>query len=239
MSLENIHIVLVNTTHPGNIGGVARAMKNMGLARLRLVCPQRFPDAEANARASGADDVLDQAQVFDSLDAALADMRLVIGTTARRRSVPWPSVDARHCGELLVRAAVEEPVALLFGRERDGLTNEQIERCRYLATVPTCGDYTSLNLAAAVQVFAYEIFMASAAGFPLAADMHRPAPAGLVQGYIEHLQRVLERVEFLDPEQPRHLMHKIARLYQRAAPSDEELNILRGMLTAIERETCR
>jgi TrmH family RNA methyltransferase len=239
MSLENIHIVLVNTTHPGNIGGVARAMKNMGLARLRLVRPRYFPDAEASARASGADDLLEHAQVFDSLDAALADIRLVIGTSARRRAVAWPSVDARRCGELLVQSAVDAPVALLFGRERDGLTNAQIERCRYLATVPTHGEYASLNLAAAVQVFAYEILMASAAGLAPAADAHQPATAGMIQGYLDHLQRVLEQVDFLDPQQPRHLMHKLARLYQRAAPSDEEINILRGTLTAIERETCR
>ncbi|VFM96444.1 MAG: tRNA (cytidine32/uridine32-2'-O)-methyltransferase [Candidatus Kentron sp. G] len=157
---DNILIVLVGTTHPGNIGAVARAMKTMGLRRLSLVNPKRFPCAQASARAAGADDVLYEARVFDSMPAALADCHWVVGTSARVRSIQWPEFEPRECAERIVTAARDRQVALVFGREHSGLTNEELDRCHGVVRIPTDPGYRSLNLASAVQVLSYEIRMA-------------------------------------------------------------------------------
>ena len=154
--------MLIDTTHPGNIGGAARAMKNMGLSQLCLVSPQGFPSAEATARASGADAVLEGAVVCHTLDEAITGCGLVIGTSARRRSIEWPALSPRECAQTLLEHAAQSTVALLFGQERAGLTNDAVDQCRYLVKIPTQDEFASLNLASAVQIMVYEILLASA-----------------------------------------------------------------------------
>jgi tRNA (cytidine32/uridine32-2'-O)-methyltransferase len=234
---RNIRIVLANTTHPGNIGGTARAMKNMCLANLWLVAPKIFPSSEADVRASGARDVLQAARQVENFDEALADCRLVVGTTARSRAVGWPQLSPRECARLLVARAADEPVALVFGRESSGLTNEQVERCHYLVSIPSNETYSSLNLVCAVQVLSYEIMLALLAGE--SGQVEEPSsPATSVENmrrFYRHLEQVLDEIKFIDPKQPRLTMRKLVRLFNRAAPSDEEMNILRGILTAMQR----
>ena len=157
--LSNIRIVLVHTSHPGNIGATARAMKNMRLEQLVLVQPAQFPSAEATARASGADDLLARARCCATLDEAVADCALVIGASARLRSVRWQEFDPRACAQEVLQASAHAPVALVFGREQSGLTNEELERCHALVHIPSNPEYASLNLAQAVQVLAYEVHM--------------------------------------------------------------------------------
>ncbi|MCL5801027.1 MAG: RNA methyltransferase, partial [Gammaproteobacteria bacterium] len=159
MSLSNIRIVLVNTSHPGNIGACARAMKTMNLSSLNLVQPKVFPSAEATARASGAADVLAGAQVFETLDAALAGCVLVIGASSRQRTIVWPELTPRECARQVIVQCDRAPVALVFGREHSGLTNSELERCNALVRIPSNPDFSSLNIAAAVQILAYEIML--------------------------------------------------------------------------------
>jgi tRNA (cytidine32/uridine32-2'-O)-methyltransferase len=229
----DIRIVLLQTSHPGNIGAVARAMKNMCLRDLWLVAPRRFPDAEATARASGADDVLAGARVCASLDEALAGCRLVIGTSARRRTVEWPLLDPRQCAGTALAAAREGPVALLFGRENSGLSNEELDRCRYLVHIPSNPDYNSLNLAMAVQVLAYEMLMASG---ELRADVpeRHPATADRFEGMMNHLAETLHDIRYADVRHSPKLMRRLRRLFLRAEPDDDEVNILRGILSAAQ-----
>jgi TrmH family RNA methyltransferase len=236
MTLDHIRIVLVNTSHPGNIGAVARAMKTMCLSRLYLVQPQDFPSPTATARASGAQDLLDSAVVCPDLDSALSDCRLVVGASARPRSIAWPQLEPRECAASLVAAAVDGPAALVFGREAAGLTNAELDRCRYLVTIPSNPDYSSLNLAQAVQVLAYELLLAGGAQVEVA-DVSAPPPASVEQmsGLFAHLESVLVDIGFLNPRYPRKLMRKLVRLFNRASPTEEEVNILRGMLTEVER----
>ncbi|HEC13812.1 MAG TPA: RNA methyltransferase [Acidiferrobacteraceae bacterium] len=245
MFLDRIRIVLVDTTHPGNIGGAARAMKNMGLSQLCLVSPQGFPSAEATVRASGANAVLEEAVVCQSLDEAIAGYGLVIGTSARRRSIEWPALNPRECAHTLLEHAAHSPVALLFGQERAGLTNDAVDQCRYLVTIPTQDEFASLNLAAAVQIMAYEILLAStdapapvAESFPTGASTAL-APQQNRQGFYAHLERVLVELDFLDPEHPRKLMRKLTRMFNRADLSTEEVNILRGILTQVQKQQTR
>lgn len=253
MSLERIRIVLVDTTHPGNIGGAARAMKNMGLSQLCLVSPQGFPGVEATARASGADAVLEGAMVCHTLDEAIADCGLVIGTSARRRSIEWPMLTPRECAQTLLEHATLEhatqaqaTVALLFGQERAGLTNEAVDQCRYLVTIPTQGEFASLNLASAVQIMAYEILLAHGSASTDAPVVESPtgvptalAPQQNRQGFYEHLERVLIELDFLDPEHPRRLMRKLTRMFNRTDLTTEEVNILRGILTQVQKQQAR
>ncbi|NOX08372.1 MAG: tRNA (cytosine(32)/uridine(32)-2'-O)-methyltransferase TrmJ [Gammaproteobacteria bacterium] len=238
MSVEpQIHIVLVETSHPGNIGAVARAMKNMSLASLRLVQPRYFPHSEAFARASGAADVLDNAQVFDSLEAALHDCSLVMGTSARPRNLAWPMLDPEQCAQQAMVEAQQGGVALVFGRERTGLTNDELEHCHYRVHIPCNKDYSSLNIAAAVQVICYEVFKARMQGNVSSDEpVSIPVPAQRMEQYYVHLEQVLVELEFLNPQQPRHLMRRLRRLYQRARPDETEYNILRGILTAMQKK---
>jgi TrmH family RNA methyltransferase len=231
---SKLRIVLVETTHPGNIGATARAMKNMGLARLYLVNPEHFPHAEATARASGADDVLAQATVCADLDAALAGCGLVVGASARLRSLSLPQWDPRQCAERVMREAHNTEVALVFGREHSGLTNDELSRCHYLMHIPTNPDYSSLNLAAAVQVLVYELRMASQLS-TVVADEEPPASAEDMERFYAHLQQTLEEIGFLDPENPRIMMRRLRRLFNRARPNEVEMNILRGILTAAQK----
>lgn len=240
MSLPNIRIVLVNPTHPGNIGGVARAMKNMCLENLVLVAPCEFPAAAATARAAGADDVLGRTQVYATLDEALQGCRLVVGTSARSRNIAWPTLTPPRAAQKLLTEAVTAPVALVFGPERTGLTNEQLDRCHYLVSIPANPEFSSLNLACAVQVMAYELWSASSDSNLMAPeetsgdDISTLASAEDVQRLYRHMEEVLVQIQFLDPANPRKLMRRLMRLYNRARLDNNELNILRGILTAVQ-----
>jgi len=235
MSLpENVNIVLVGTTAAGNIGASARAMKTMGLSSLRLVTPSRFPDPAATARATGASDVLDRARVFECLEDAIADCVLVVATSARRRSVAWPTLTPREAAARLLAATGEGQVAVVFGRERTGLVNDELVRSHYVVEIPTDAAFRSLNLAAAVQIMAYELRLATVRSSlppPPGADL---AGSQELQRFYDHLRQVLLEVEFLDPERSPQLMPKLMRLFNRAHPTREELNILRGILSAVD-----
>ncbi|MCF6323359.1 MAG: tRNA (cytosine(32)/uridine(32)-2'-O)-methyltransferase TrmJ [Gammaproteobacteria bacterium] len=237
---KNIRIVMVNTSHPGNIGATARAMKNMGLASLYLVEPKVFPSAEATSRASGADDVLAQAVVCNSLDEALAECSLVVGASARLRSITWPQLDPRECAAKVVAECANGPVALVFGREHSGLTNAELSRCHYLVNIPTNPEYPSLNIAAAIQVIAYEVRMTQEKDGVVVAkrpdsDDAEFATMKEVEQFYAHLEEVMVQSEFLDPAKPKFLMHRLRRVYNRARLEKQELNILRGILTAVQK----
>lgn len=238
MSISNIRIVLINTTHPGNIGAAARAMKNMCLSEMALVQPARFPSDEATARASGANDILASANVVESLDQALAGCHWVVGTTARPRTIGWPTLTPRACAEKLVRKAEAGPVAVVFGRERMGLTNDEVDKCQALVTIPGNPDYYSLNVASAVQILAYETFLASRT--TVSAQLAESHVSGEVanseemERFYRHLEQVLVEIGFHDPDNPRKLMRRLRRLIGRAGPDRNELNILRGILTAVQ-----
>mgnify|MGYP001560531347 CR=1 FL=1 len=246
MSLNRIRIVLVQPTHGGNIGGCARAMKNMGLTRLVLVAPEEFPGAEANARAAGAGEVLTQARVCATLDEAIADCHLVVGASARARRIAWPILEPDMAARKLVAVAgADREVAVLFGRERTGLTNDELDRCQILVSIPANPEFSSLNLACAVQVIAYEIRRASAvdgiARPASAAEMlgEPLATSAEVQQLYRHLEQVMTQTGFLDPRNPRLLMRRIMRLYNRVEMTSNEVNILRGILTSFTQKTPR
>lgn len=231
----SIRIVLVDPNHPGNIGAVARAMKNMGLRDLHLVRPKFFPNPDATARASGADDVLEAAQVHEGLEPAIADCGLVVGTSARQRHLPWDLVEPRDCAQQIVRASRTGPVAILFGSERIGLTNVELARCNLLVTIPTDPQYSSLNLGMAVQVLAYELWLAMRPGAPEPPPRDVPlATAEEMSRLYEHLERVLEQIDFRDRTGGGHLMARIRRLFNRSQLDQNEMNILRGILTAVQ-----
>ncbi len=233
--LNNIHIVLVETSHPGNIGAAARAMKNMRLERLDLVAPQRYPSEEATSRASGADDLLARAKVHESLDRALQGCRLVVGTSARSRSVSWPVLAPHEAAQRLVEEAAQGEVALVFGREQSGLSNSELDRCNFLVHIPTNPEYSSLNLGAAVQVLSYEVHLAAMGGRRESREAERDlATAEMMQGFHEHLTQALDDVGFTDPEQSDKLLRRLRRLFQRARPDKDEINILRGILSAMQ-----
>lgn len=234
--LRNIRVVLVHPTHPGNIGAVARAMKTMCLDALYLVEPVAYLGAEARARAAGADDILLRAQRSESLSEALRDCQLVVGTSARVRGIPWPSLAPSLGAQRLLTEASRGPVALVFGREKMGLTNAELDLCQYVVGIPTNRDYGSLNLACAVQILGYELFQASTHGVaPEWRDSRVPlARAEDMQHFYRHLQQVLVETGFLDPAKPRRLMRRLYRLFNRAVLDENEVNILRGMLTAIQ-----
>lgn len=236
----NVKIVLVGTTHPGNIGATARAMKNMGVNDLALVRPKYFPHEDATARASGALDVLETASVVESLDDALADCTWVAGTSARSRTIGWPSLSPRECAERVMAESDRGRPAIVFGPEKSGLTNEHLDRCHALLTIPTDPGFSSLNLAMAVQVATYELRVASlGAPDPTSGhDEHVPLATGEeLERFYAHLEGILTTTGFLDPENPRHLMRRLRRLFARAEPDQNEINILRGILVSIERQT--
>lgn len=238
--LDNIRIVLVNTTHPGNIGGVARAMKNMGLRQLYLVAPKEYPSERAEWRASNALDVLSGATVVASLDEAIADCGLVIGTSARERRIPWPLFTPRECGERSVQEASQHPVAIVFGREDRGLTNEELHKCHYHVHIPSNPEYSSLNLAAAVQVVAYELRMTCLLNQQEGQPVHfddwdmPPAKSEALENYYEHLEQTLQKLDFIQADNPRQTMTRLRRLYNRVRLDEMELAIMRGMLTAVQ-----
>jgi tRNA (cytidine32/uridine32-2'-O)-methyltransferase len=233
--LDQIRIVLVNTSHPGNIGSAARAMKTMGLTQLYLVEPEQFPHPKAVELASGAGDVLEQAVVVADLDQALHDCTLVIGTSARSRAVPWPLFSPREMGKKLQQEPVDSQIAIVFGREQSGLTNEELQRCNFHIQIPANPAYSSLNLASAVQVVAYECRVASLMNDTASEDWdYRHATADEMERFFQHLQTVLIDIDFLKMSAPRKLMTRLRRLFLRTRPDVMEMNILRGMLTAIQ-----
>lgn len=236
-SLASIRIVLVEPSHPGNVGSAARAMKTMGLSDLALVAPNRYPHADATALASGAADVLESARVCATLEEALADRTLVMATSARTRRLTWDPTDPREGARRVIAAAGERP-AVVFGRERTGLTNEELDICHGIVHIPANPDYSSLNLAAAVQVLCYELRMAqlhAAQAQPVTEARSEPTTVEEMERFYEHLERVLLCTGFLDPAAPRHLMRRLRGLFQRARPDQNEVNMLRGVLTSVER----
>ena len=239
MSTDNIRIVLVNTSHPGNIGGVARAMKNMGLSQLYLVAPRDYPHEQAQWRAASAKDILDAAVVVPTLEDAIRDCQFVVGTSARERRIPWPLLDARQCAEQMAQASEREQVAVLFGREDRGLTNDELQVCNLHLNIPTSGAYSSLNLAMAVQIVAYELNMViSSSSLTVSKTEQWDSPfasQGDMEHFYKHLEETLIDVEFLDPAAPRQLMSRLRRLYSRIRLDEMELNILRGVLAETQK----
>lgn len=237
MLLNEVRIVLVNTSHTGNIGSAARAMKTMGISKLYLVDPVNQIDSHASALAAGATDVLGNAVVVDSLAEAIADCSLVIGTSARSRTLSWPMVEPRECGEKLINEAVNGPVALVFGRENSGLTNEELQMCHYHVCIPANPEYSSLNLAMAVQTLCYETRMAflQLQDKPAAEDDTVYPSSQQQELFYEHLQKTLEKTGFIIKQHPGMVMTKLRRLFNRARPEEMELNILRGMLTSVDK----
>ncbi|AVJ18864.1 tRNA (cytosine(32)/uridine(32)-2'-O)-methyltransferase TrmJ [Serratia rhizosphaerae] len=237
--LHNIRIVLVETSHTGNMGSTARAMKTMGLTNLYLVNPLVKPDSQAIALAAGASDVIGNATIVDTFDEAIAGCGLVVGTSARSRTLPWPMLEPRECGVQAVKEGEQAPVALVFGRERVGLTNDELQKCHYHVAIPANPDYSSLNLAMAVQILAYEVRVAyldrqqaeapaqqEEEAYPLVDDLER---------FYQHLEQTLQRSGFIRPTHPGQVMSRLRRLFTRARPEAQELNILRGMLTSIDK----
>ncbi len=228
-------IVLVGTTHPGNIGAVARAMKNMGLSQLALVAPRYFPHADATARASGAEDLLEAAVVTGTLAEALHGCRFVAGASARARTIGWPTLAPRECAERLVTESGQGDVAVVFGPEKSGLTNEDLDRCQVLLSIPADPAFSSLNLAMAVQIVCYELRLARA-GKPVTPPSREVplAKSEDLERFYAHLEQVLTASGFLDPDNPRFLMRRLRRLFTRAEPDQNEINILRGILASLE-----
>ena len=248
LAWANIRIVLVETSHPGNIGAVARAMKNMLLESLYLVRPKQFPDGQAMARSSGAIDVLNNAVVCGSLAEAIADCQLVIAASARRRSIPWPMISAPEAALKLIQRGQVAPVALVFGREDRGLNNEELDHCHFMVQLPANPEFSSLNLAAAVQVFSYEIrktFLADKSlqvttdSAPAVAidlnDVDRPASSNNLMNLFTHLEKTLIQVNFMPAHRTRTLMRKLMRFFYKSQITEEEVSIFRGILSELDR----
>ena len=248
-TLQNIRIVMIQTSHTGNIGAAARAMKVMGLSDLCLVNPKSAPDEQSIAMSSNATDILVNASIFDSLSEAIADCQLVVGTSARHeRTLSWDIQDSRNTGELIAKHTNSNPnakVAVLFGRESSGLSNEELAHCQHLVHIPTNPDYSSLNVASAVQILSYEcrlatIALAKVADIEHEKDFQSDDPwvnADDLESYFEHLKQVMIEVNFLDSENPRYLIPRLRRLYSRSGITRSEMNILRGMLASIQKNT--
>ena len=233
--LKNIRFVLCETAHPGNIGAAARALKTMGLSQLVLVAPARFPDPQAEWLAVGAADLLRAARVYKSLDEALAGSAFTVACTARPREVAVPMVAAREAAERIVEVARSQPVALVFGNEKYGLTAEEVAKCQLLATIPADPKFSSLNVAAAVQVLAYELRIA-ALGATVRKSSGKPpehATYEEVERFYEHLEKSLLAAGFLNPRNPKKLMARLRRLFGRTQLEQEEVNILRGVVKTL------
>ena len=237
---NQVSVVLVNTSHPGNIGATARAMKNMGLSKLTLVQPEDFPSGVAVGRAVSAVDILDNARVVSSLQEAVENCSLVVGASARSRNIPWPMVSPEQCGQKTVVEAAVNKVALVFGREDAGLNNEELQLCHFHVQIPSDPNCSSLNLSAAVMVVCYEVRKAALAldeKPDIAEDEvwdQEKANGEQVEHFYVHLERVMTAIKFHDPENPRQLMPRMRRLFSRIRIDVMEMNILRGILSNIE-----
>ncbi|MCP4077572.1 MAG: RNA methyltransferase [Gammaproteobacteria bacterium] len=237
MKLENIKIVMVETTHPGNIGAAARALKNMELSQLVLVNPKCPIGERAYSRGSGANNVLDERVIVDSLPEAVTDCQLVVGTSARLRSLAWPELTPETLAQKVSGLSDDEKVAIVFGREHAGLTNEELKHCNYTVTIPTNPKFSSLNVASAIQVVSYEIYknMLEVDDSESMNISEPVADSAQLEGYFSHLEQVLISTDFLNKDNPRQMMKRLRRLYQRAEPSKNEVNILRGILSSVEK----
>ena len=233
--LNNIRVVLVGTSHPGNIGSVARAMKTMGLSNLYLAEPRTEIDGQSIALAAGAADILQNVTKVDSFDEAIADCSLVVATSARSRTLDWPVLEPREAGDKLVAESESSPVAIVFGRENHGLSNEELQKCNYHVVIPANEEYSSLNLAQAVQIVCYETRMSY---------LNRNREAEVIEEYplqkeqeqfFEHLERTLLSTGFIIKNHPGQVMTKLRRLFSRARIESQEMNILRGILSSIEK----
>ncbi len=242
MMLERVKVVLVGTTHSGNIGSAARAMKVMGLSQMVLVDPQCQVDAQAIALAAGASEIALNAQIYPTLEAAVADCGLVVGTSARSRTLEWPMLEPRECGEKLISEANQHSVAMVFGRERTGLTNDELQLCHYHVCVPANPEYSSLNLAMAVQLLSYEVRMAylalqqSSQSSTLQEEYPRHQE---LERFYAHLEQVIMQTEFISAQQPGQVVNKLRRMFTRARPEAQEINILRGILTSVQKSISR
>ncbi|GHW41188.1 RNA methyltransferase, TrmH family [Vibrio cholerae] len=242
MMLERVKVVLVGTTHSGNIGSAARAMKVMGLSQMVLVDSQCQVDAQAIALAAGASEIALNAQIYPTLEAAVADCGLVVGTSARSRTLEWPMLEPRECGEKLISEANQHSVAMVFGRERTGLTNDELQLCHYHVCVPANPEYSSLNLAMAVQLLSYEVRMAylalqqSSQSSTLQEEYPRHQE---LERFYAHLEQVIMQTEFISAQQPGQVMNKLRRMFTRARPEAQEINILRGILTSVQKSISR
>ncbi|GAB4354972.1 MAG: tRNA (cytosine(32)/uridine(32)-2'-O)-methyltransferase TrmJ [Immundisolibacter sp.] len=232
--LSHVRIVLVGTTHPGNIGAVARAMLNMTLQRLYLVRPKSFPHEDATARAAGAGALLAQAVVCDDLASAIADCTLVIGASVRARSIELPPLDPAACAERVLDHVGRGDVALVFGPEHSGLSNADLDLCQQRVFIPSNPEFASLNLAAAVQVLAYELYRHADRASPAQKSASPPATREQLEHFFSHLERVLAQVRFLRMSNPERGMRRLRALVNRAAPDQNEVQMLRGILSATE-----
>ncbi|MEW6992372.1 tRNA (cytosine(32)/uridine(32)-2'-O)-methyltransferase TrmJ [Colwelliaceae bacterium 6441] len=245
--LNSVRIVLVNTSDCRNIGSAARAMKTMGLSQLILVDPLEMPNGQAQALSAGATDVLANAKVVSTLEEAISDCGLVVGTSARSRTLPWPMLDPRECGEKLISEVGDYPVALVFGRESSGLTNDELQLCHFHVQIPANPEYSSLNLAMAVQTLSYEVRMAFLASqkaeyennadksneddeYPVVAETER---------MFEHFEQALKATGFIVPSHPGLVMTKLRRFINRARPDSKEVKMWRGMLSSVEKSAKR
>jgi len=228
---NNIRVVLCQTSHPGNIGSAARAMKTMGLQHLYLVKPQHFPDAHATALSTGAADVLENAIVSETLSEALTGCVLAIGMSARKRQISHELVNVREAALRASKIASTQPIALVFGTEMSGLSNAELDCCQLLAMIPANPEYSSLNLAAAVQVMCYEVRMAVLEGKLEATPSPELATNEALEGFYAHLEETLIQIGYLNPSAPKKLSERIRRIYARAQLEREEVNLLRGILT--------
>ena len=231
--LSHIKIILVETSHPGNIGAVARAMKNMNISNLWLVSPKIFPSAEATSRASGADDILARATVCSSLQEAIADCNMVIGASARCRTISWPEMTPRECAEKIAISKPGNKVAVIFGRENSGLKNHELDLCHFLLRIPCNSEYSSLNIAAAVQVVCYELFIAAGKQEAIVIGDRGKTPkatATQMESFYTHLYQALTDIGFMHPDKSKSIMRRLRRIYNRIELDIKELDILRGIL---------
>lgn len=236
IDFNNIRIILVETTHAGNIGAVARAMKTMGLSDLSLVAPCAYKTYECYARASGAGELIDAAATHPSLREAVSDVGLVIGTSARLRSLAWPQLPPGEAAQKLATASCQGKVAVVFGRERSGLSNEELALCSSLLIIPSSETFSSLNLAAAVQIVSYELMRVSNSEPPDIVPAEPAAEQGELERFYAHLEEVMEEIGYYDPSNPRLLMTRMRRLFNRAEPSKSELQVLRGVLAQVQKD---
>ncbi len=231
--LSHIKIILVETSHPGNIGAVARAMKNMTMTELCLVSPKLFPSADATSRASGADDILAKATVYSTLQEAISDCQLVIGASARCRTISWPEMTPRECAEKITTVGYHQKVGIIFGRENSGLKNHELDLCHFLLRIPCNIDYSSLNIAAAVQVVCYELFVSAGQQSPVIIGDRGKTPKATtlqMESFYTHLHETLTDIGFIHPDKSKSIMRRLRRIYNRVHLDVKELDILRGIL---------